>query len=157
MSNLCSVMLVTLLLPWMTTGASAQSAALEAHKLSERLTSIQISKVSVIHVPSDLETRIRINPDTLRHLSWITLSFDRPGEHGLLQALKAALQETKVGKFAPEREVRWGLLLVDSSGKERAAVFLDSTGQYAQVGHSCMHVQGRTLAWIKDNIRYALR
>ncbi|MGE5206852.1 MAG: hypothetical protein ACM3PW_14645 [Chlamydiota bacterium] len=106
MSNLCRVMLVTLLLLWMTTGSSAQSAVPEAHKLSELLTNTQISKVSVIHVPSDLETRIRINPDTLRHLSWITLSFDRPGEHGLLQSLKAALQEMEMGKLSPEREVR---------------------------------------------------
>jgi hypothetical protein len=37
-------------------------------------------------------------------------------------------------------------------GKEQAAMFLDMTGKYVQVGDARLQVQGKLMTWIKTTI-----
>jgi hypothetical protein len=45
----------------------------------------------------------------------------------------------------------------DALGKERAALFLDRTGQFVQIGDTNLQVQGKTLVWVRKTIGNALR
>ena len=136
----------------------AQSDAKKAHDIVSALfKASQVAKISIIHVPGDLETRTRIDQRALRQLSRIELSFNKPGEEGILQPLQAALEELNTGKPSPVHEIRWGILLFDGSGKERAAVFLDQSGQFMQIGDTDLQVQGKTLAWLKKSAHDAFQ
>lgn len=141
-----------------TAAIAAQSEAMKAHsKISDLLKRNEISRISVIHVPINLETRTRIDQEALRHLSFIELSFTKPREAGIIEPLQTALEELKKGIPSPVHEVRWGILFLDGSGKERASMFLDPSGQFIQIGDTNWQVQGKTLAWIQKSIHDALR
>ena len=136
----------------------AQSDAMQAlKKISDLFKASEVSRISIIHVPSDLETRTRIDQQALRQLTRIKLSFTKPGEEGIIEPLQAALEELKTGKPSSVHEVRWGILFFDASGKERAALFLDRSGQFIQIEDSHLQVQGRTLAWLKKIVHDAFR
>lgn len=136
----------------------AQNDTLQAHnKISELIKTGQVSRISIIHVPSDLESRTRIYQQALRRLTWIELSFSKPSEEGVIEPLQAALEELKTGKPSPVYDVRWRILLFDVAGKERGAVFLDRTGKFVQIGDIYLQVQGKTLAWLRKSVHDALR
>lgn len=122
----------------------------------ELITTDQVSRVSIIHVPTYIETRMRIDQQTLRRLSNVEVVFANPKEGNLLNGLQSAVGELRTAVRAPEREVRWGILLFDVTGKERAAIFLDSTGRFVQVGDIRLQVRGATLAWIRKTIHASL-
>lgn len=117
----------------------------------------QVSRISILHLPSDLETRTRINQHAIRRLTRVELSFTKPAEEGIIEPLQAALEELRTGRPCPVHEVRWGILFLDGSGKERAAVFLDRSGQFIQIGDTNLQVQGKMLAWVTKSIHDAFR
>jgi hypothetical protein len=89
----------------------AQHSATEAHnQISDLLKSNQVSKISVIHVPSDLETRTSIDQQALRRLTRIEFSFTKPGEAGMIEPLQTALEELQSGKPSAVHDLRWGIL-----------------------------------------------
>lgn len=141
-----------------TANIVAQDEAMRAQsKIYDILKTTEVAKISIIHVPGDLETRTRIDQQALRRLSRIELSFTKPAEEGIIDPLQTALEELKTGRPSPSHEVRWGILFSDGSGKERAALFLDRSGQFIQVGDTNLQVQGKTMAWLKKSIHDAFR
>ena len=97
-------------------------------------------------------TRARITPQTLRRLRRIELCFAHLEQGSVLGTLQSSLAELKSATLNPDHEVRWGILFLDAKGKEGAAMFLDSTGQFAEIGEFLLHVEGRTLACIRKII-----
>jgi len=109
---------------------------------------VYVSKsISQMHV-----TRARITPQTLRRLRRIELCFAHLEQGSVLGTLQSSLAELKSATLSPDHEVRWGILFLDAKGKEGAAMFLDSTGQFAEIGEFRLHVEGRTLACIRKII-----
>ncbi len=149
---------ITLCLCFLISNANAQEDGRTVHdRLSNLLTSGQVSRVTVIHVPSDIQTRTRLDQRALRALSPIEFSFTKLDEGGFLDSLRSGIGEISKAKPAEVHEVRWGILFVDAAGKERAAIFLDSTGRFMQVDRSRLVVQGQLLASMKKMIRDAIR
>jgi hypothetical protein len=126
-------------------------------QISELIVTKSVSRVSIIHVPTRIETRTAINQQTLRRLSRIEVSLTNLQEGGLLDTLQSSLGELKTAASSPQHEVRWGILFFDARGKERAAIFLDSTGQFAQVGELRLRVEGKMLVCAKNMIDDELR
>lgn len=149
---------VTLCFCFLISNANAQADGRAVHvRLSNLLTSGHISKVTIIHVPSDIQTRTRLDQRALRALSPIEFSFIKLDEGGFLDTLRSAVGEIRTARVAEVHEVRWGILLVDSAGKEQAAIFLDSTGRFIQVDDGRFLVQGQMLTSIKQMIRDSIR
>lgn len=137
---------------------SAQEEATKAYdQISDLIVANRVSRISIVHVPTRIETRTAINQQTLRRLSRIDVSFTKLQEGRLLDTLLSSLGELKTASPSPEHEVRWGILFFDALGKERAAIFFDSTGQFAQVSGFRLHVQGKTLISVKKMIDDELR
>jgi hypothetical protein len=121
------------------------------------LTSGHISRLTIIHVPSDIQTRTRLDQRALRALSPIEFSFTKLDEGGFLDSLRSGVGEIRTAKPADVHEVRWAVLFLDSGGKEQAAIFIDSTGRFMQVDRSSFLVEGRSLASVKKMIHDAIR
>lgn len=142
-------------------GSSSAIAQQDRQKAHDNLLDIlkrgEISRVTVLHVRTDLETRTRIDEKMLRNLSPIEISFTKLQSRGFLDGLESALVEIQAAKSSTSHELRWGLLFVDASGKERGSVFIDSTGRFLLIGQSRFEVQGSTLSWIKRTIQEALK
>jgi hypothetical protein len=144
----------------MSTGAITQNnASAEYSRISDLLKhdngpfrSVKVSKIVIIHLRTDVENYAGINPQSLRRLRQSELSLSEPEGSGLLNSLLAASSELKTATESPEHEVRWGILIIDPLGKEQAAMFLDMTGKYVQVGDARLQVQGKLLTWIKTTI-----
>ena len=133
--------------------ASGQAAASKSYyEISSLLSSGSISRICVIHVPTRIETRTRIDPRALRRLSQIELC-SHLERGGFLDNLQNSLTELKTSTPSSDHEVRWGIFFLDSQGKERAAIFLDTTGQFAEIGESQLHVEGKILACIRRMIK----
>jgi hypothetical protein len=147
------VLLLSFAAPALPTAQEGDSKAYA--QIFDLLKTNQVSRVAVIHLPSNIETRTAMNQQALRRLRRVELSFTKPQEGGLLDALQAALGELRAATSSPEHEVRWGILFFDAAGKERAAIFLDSTGRFLQAGEARLQVQGKILACIKKMIHDA--
>lgn len=148
---LCFLQLTTL------TSAAQEDVNAIHDQLSDLLKADQVSRITIIHVPSYIETRTRIDRDGLRALSRVEVTFKKPTDGKLLESLRMALNELKTAKTTTQHEVRWGLLLIDNTGKERSGVFLDITGHFLEVDGTYLLVEGRTLTWIRQNIEEALK
>jgi hypothetical protein len=86
--------LKTLVLLSFTAVAVAQGGAVQAHqKIVDLLKAGEVSKIVIIHVPGDLETRIDIDQQALRRLTRIEFSFTKPGEERIIEPLQTALEE----------------------------------------------------------------
>lgn len=127
------------------------------NQISALFNANKVSRVSIIHVPSYIETRTRINQQALRQLSPFEFSFTKPREGAVLDRLETSLDELKAATPEPEHEVRWGILFFDAGGKEQMAIFLDATGQFIQVGEVRLRAQGKALACIRNIMQRVLR
>jgi hypothetical protein len=141
-----------------TSTVSQNNAVAEYSKISALLKhdngtfrSVKVSKIVIIHLRNEVETRARINPKSLRRLRQSELSLSEPEGSGLSDSLLAATGELKTATESPEHD-RWGILIIDPLGKEQAAMFLDMTGKYVQVGDARLQVQGKLMSWIKTTI-----
>jgi hypothetical protein len=125
-------------------------------KLSQLVKGEQVSKIVIIHLRNDVETITRINSRDLRRISESEVSFTKPDRGRLLDMLLDAAGELRNGKTSDEHEVRWGILLFDRLGNERAALFLDFTGNYVQIDDARLQVQGKTMKWIQATLCHSL-
>lgn len=145
-------LVATLLLAVSTVPTASGQASKSYDEISSLLSSGSISRICVIHVPTRIETRTRIDARALRRLSQIELCSHL--ERGsFLDDLEHSLTELKTSTPSRDREVRWGILFLDAQGKERAAIFLDPTGQFAEIAESQSHVEGKILACIRRMIK----
>jgi len=147
-------MFLTMFCPHVAAGQ--QNADMTRKSIDSLLASGEIARVSIIHVPVSLETRTRINQETLRKLSRIEVSFMDLKNGSFCDGLRASLVELSSAKSGPDREVRWGVLFLDQDGKERAALFFDQTGRFLQVRDDRYTVDGKMLGWLIRQIREAL-
>lgn len=134
---------------------SSQSLNESADELSNLLQNRQITRIEILHVPDNLQTRTRINPATLRTLSKTKVVVDRPWESSSFDSLRASLQELKNAKSRESGEVRWALVLSDATGKEISSIYLSSDGSLGVFKDTTLALQGRLLSWSKAFIRAA--
>jgi hypothetical protein len=138
--------------------APAQTSQVRTYaELSGLFGQHQIALITIIHVSSHIETPVRVDDKSIRRLAGTHVTFRHPDELGILDNLAKALREIDASKPTAMREVRWGILLYDQAGNERASIFLDTAGTFMQVKDAHLGVQGQTLAWIKESVRDALQ
>ncbi len=137
----------------LTAIANAQEDGAAAHaRLDRLLVSGQVDRLIVLHVPSSVQTRVQINERSIRTLSPVEFTFLRVGTMGQLDELKSSMQEVATAGVSDTHEARWAVLIMDVSGKELAAIFLDSSGKFLQVGNAHLRVQGHILSSLKKMI-----
>ena len=81
-SLMMGVLLLSFAAPALPTAQEGDSKAYA--QIFDLLKTNQVSRVAVIHVPSNIETRSAMNQQALRRLRRVELSFTKPQEGGLL-------------------------------------------------------------------------
>jgi hypothetical protein len=115
----------------------------------------QITRIEILHVSDNLETRTRITPERLRTMSKTKVVIDNPWESSSFKDLQSSLQELKDAKSRETGEVRWALILSDASGKEMSAIYLSSDGSLGIFHEASLTLHGRLLTWAKGFIKTA--
>jgi hypothetical protein len=134
-----------------TSGAAAYS------NLSGQIKAQQISKVSLIHRPSNIETPVQIDETALRQFAETRVILEKAGERGITRDLLSSLAELNGAKASNKHDTRWGILLYDPLGTERIAIFLDSSGKFIKVRGEWFAVRGETMAWVRRSLKEALK
>jgi hypothetical protein len=97
-------------------------------ELSSLLQSRQITRIEILHVPDNLQTRTRITPEMLRTISKTKVVVDSPWESSSFKGLLASLRELKNAESHESGEVRWAILFSDATGKGISAIYLSLDG-----------------------------
>src|SRR5208282_4043320 len=105
-------------------GSPLPDTAGKVDELSSFLQNRRITRMEILHVDDNLETRISITPEALRRLSRSKVVIDNPWESASFKGLLGSLQEVKSAKVREIGEVRWAILFFDAAGKETSAIYL---------------------------------
>jgi hypothetical protein len=116
----------------------------------------QISRIVIIHVPAHLESPVGFNETLLREHATSELSIRPPLISGIADALMKAAAELKESRNAERQEVRWGILIFNTKGREDIAIFMNSIGTYIEIGGVKLQARGNIRAWIKASLREVL-
>jgi hypothetical protein len=124
-------------------------------ELSNFLQNRQITRIEILHVPDNLETRTRVSPEVLRKISRTRAILENPWESAHSEGLITSLNEVKSAKTRETGEIRWGILFFDAGGKEISAIYLSSDGSLGIFQGVSLSLTGRVLNWAKSSIRSA--
>ncbi len=128
-----------------STGPILQWSQKNVDDLSGLLQSRQITRIEILPVPDNLETKTRITPGALRSISRTKVVLADPWESSSFKMLLASLQELRNAKSRENGEVRWAILLSDAAGQEISAIYLSSDGSLAIVQGASLSLRGELL------------
>lgn len=129
-------------------GENTNNAQLRVHQLADSLESGSISRVEVLHIPTDILTRARISPQMLEKQFYCKVVFEAvrgPASFGKLSDLM------KGASVRPETEaadLRWGILFYSGEGKRIGAIYLNGQGTRGYVDETSVSFAGGLKNWL---------
>jgi len=123
-------------------------------ELSGWISNHRVTRLQILHIRDDIETRSTLTPEMLRRMALTRVVFDDPWDSTSLDGLLAALKSLRNAQHSQILGVKWGILFMDSSGKELSAIFLSSDGTTIFFQGIPLRSRGALLAWIRSSINH---
>jgi hypothetical protein len=154
MHSILGILLLVVTSPAQT-GTSSVDRNRALDQLVDSLKSHQIEQIEILHVSDNLETPIRITPETVHRLARYKVVIEKPWELSSFQGLLVALQEVGRASTREAGEVRWAMVFLDGAGKERSTVYFSRDGKIGVFEGTPLSLSGTLLSWSRGLIRSA--
>ncbi len=123
------------------------SAEIRLRELARSLTTGSVSKVEVLEMPPEIETRVAITPEMMQKQFYCKLEFVQERGSPLLLKLAAAMKDASANPQAKRADLRWGVLFYSDEGKRLGAIYFDARGSHGYVDGTPVEFGGELLQW----------
>jgi hypothetical protein len=137
MKKTLKVLLIVLVALAFNTGRARSSRNDELTTLRDTLTRHELSSVTVLRIPDNMDFYVAVTPQYMRELRPPTKKYAIEMTHSRFEELKQWVQQAHIESSEHYPDCRWGFLFMDRDGKEVASLFSDKFGKVGNVdGHN---------------------
>jgi hypothetical protein len=135
-----------------TMNSSQEPASLvemRLRSLAASVTNGTVSKIEMLQIPPDIETRIGITPEMLEKQAYYKLTFQQLRGSPLFSKLAAAMKSVSVSPRAEGADLRWGVFFYSDEGKRVGAIYFNARGTRGYVDETSVSFTGGLFAWVE--------
>lgn len=129
-----------------------------ARETVARLSSAEIDRVDIFHVPARIDTSVAITPDMLERTHFyyrLTIQHMLYGARS--QEITEALKSLVVEPRSEVSDLRWGIVFYDRKNVRIGAVYFDIRGRYGAVDGHPVAIRGSLFRWLTRNFSACFR
>jgi hypothetical protein len=135
-----------------TMNSSQEPASLvemRLHSLAASVTNGSVSKIEMLQIPPDIETRIGITPEMLEKQAYYKLTFQQVRGSPLFSKLASAMKSASVSPRAEGADLRWGIFFYSDEGKRVGAIYFNARGTRGYVDETSVSFTGGLFPWVE--------
>ncbi len=127
---------------------NANSEQARLHDLAMQVAGGSITKIEVLEIPPDIETRTRITPEMLERQFYYKPTFELERGSSPRTKLTAAMESTSVNPQNEAADLRWAMLFYSYEGKRVGAIYFDANGKRGYLDETAVSFTGGLFQWV---------